>query len=329
MPPETAQHERTLMAWPCRRELWGGELTAAKAEYAAVANALSDFEPVTMVASSPEDINEARSALSRVIEVIEIRLDDSWMRDHGPIFCLGTGGRRAGVHFRFNAWGEKFERWDRDEDAGAVLAVRYGDESYQAPFVLEGGSVIIDGKGRLVTTEQCLLHPNRNPDLGREDLESGLHDYLGAREVVWLGRGLHEDRDTDGHVDLIALFNDAGSLLLQARPPRDPDHEAMAENRERAVKAGLDVIDFPPLAHGQVGGETIVLSYLNLYLCNGAAIVPLAGAASPATDEEALDLLSKFLPGRQIVGTPGLTIAFGGGGPHCITQQLPARVARS
>jgi agmatine deiminase len=258
----------------------------------------------------------------------EVPLDDSWIRDNGPIFCLDRGGRRAGVHFRFNAWGRKFGRWDRDEDAGAILAIRYGDEFYQAPLVLEGGSVVVDGKGRLVTTEQCLLHPNRNPDLGRHDIESALRDYLGAREVVWLGRGLNEDRDTDGHVDLIALFNDAGSLLLQARPPGDPDHEAMAENRERALKAGLDVIDFPPLAHGQVGGQTVVHSYLNLYLCNGAAIVPLAGAASRATDEEALDLLSTLLPGRQIVGTPGLTISFGGGGPHCITQQVPARVAR-
>ncbi|HXW81400.1 MAG TPA: agmatine deiminase family protein [Acidimicrobiales bacterium] len=329
MPPETAHHERTLMAWPCRRELWGAELAAAKAEYAAVANALVDFEPVTMVVSGPVDQNEARSALTGAIEIIEVPLDDSWMRDNGPVFCLERGGRRAGVHFRFNAWGQKFEKWDRDEDAGATLAVRYGDESYQAPLVLEGGSVIVDGKGRLVTTEQCLLHPNRNPDLGRGDVERALRDYLGAREVVWLGRGLREDRDTDGHVDLIALFNDAGSLLLQSRPPGDPDHEAMAENRERAVRAGLDVIDFPTLAHAQVGGRTVVHSYLNLYLCNGAAIVPLAGAASPATDEEALDLLSKWLPDRQILGTPGCTLAFGGGGPHCITQQVPARLGRA
>ena len=197
--------------------------------------------------------------------------------------------------------------------------------SYQAPLVLEGGSVVVDGAGRLVTTEQCLLHPNRNPDLSKGDIANALRHYLGVREVVWLGRGLREDRDTDGHIDLIALFNDAGSLLLQARPAGDPDHEAMAENRERAIAAGLDVIEFSPLAYGEVDGRPIVHSYLNLYLCKGAAIVPLAGAASPATDDEALDLLAKLLPGRQIVGTPGLTLAFGGGGPHCITQQVPAR----
>ncbi len=325
MPPETAEHERTLMAWPCRRELWGAQLLAAKAEYAAVANALSDFEPVTMVVAGPADRNEAGSALAGVVEVVEIPLDDSWMRDNGPIFCLDGQGRRAGVHFRFNAWGRKFSRWDRDETAGATLAARYGDASYQAPLVLEGGSVVVDGAGRLVTTEQCLLHPNRNPDLSKGDIANALRHYLGVREVVWLGRGLREDRDTDGHIDLIALFNDAGSLLLQARPAGDPDHEAMAENRERAIAAGLDVIEFSPLAYGEVDGRPIVHSYLNLYLCKGAAIVPLAGAASPATDDAALDLLAKLLPGRQIVGTPGLTLAFGGGGPHCITQQVPAR----
>jgi agmatine deiminase len=317
------------MAWPCRRELWGGELAVAKAQYAAVANAVSDFEPVTMVASGPRDRDEARVALAGAVEVVEVPLDDSWMRDNGPIFCLDGRGRRAGVHFRFNAWGQKFSTWDRDENAGATLAARYGDVFYQAPLVLEGGSVVVDATGRLVTTEQCLLHPNRNPDLSRDDIEIALRHYLGAREVVWLGRGLREDRDTDGHVDLIALFDDAGSLLLQGRPPHDPDHDAMADNRERAIRSGLDVIDFPPLAHGQVAGRTIVHSYLNLYLCNGAAIVPLAGPASPATDEEALALLTELLPGRQIIGVPGLTIAFGGGGPHCITQQVPARAAAS
>ena len=145
---------------------------------------------------------------------------------------------------------------------------------------------------------------------------------------MWLGRGIHEDRDTDGHVDLIAVFTDAGKLLLQSGPKGSPDHESMAENRRRAVEAGLEVLDFAPLAHGEVSGQIFVHSYLNLYLCNGAAIVPLAGSASPETDDEALDLLADALPGREIIGTPGLTTAFGGGGPHCITQQIPAKVTQ-
>jgi agmatine deiminase len=317
------------MAWPCRRELWEDQLEAAKREYAGVANLVSDFEPVTMVASGPADAAEARAALSAAIEVIEVPLDDSWMRDNGPVFALDGQGRRAGVHFGFNAWGAKFTTWDRDERAGGMLAGRFGDVAYRAPLILEGGSFIVDGAGRLVTTEQCLLNVNRNPQLDKAQIEELLRRYLGVGAVVWLGLGLKEDRDTDGHVDLIAVFTDAGKLLLQCRPGGDPDEQAMAENRERALGAGLDVIDFGPLAHGVVRGQTVVHSYLNLYLCNGAAIVPLAGPASAGTDEEALDAVAAALPGREIVGTPGLTIAFGGGGPHCITQQVPARTGNT
>jgi agmatine deiminase len=329
MPDETTRHERTLMAWPCRRELWGEQIQAAKHEYAGVANAVAAFEPVTMVASGPADAAEARRALAAGIEVIELPLDDSWLRDSGPIFCLDREGRRAGVHFRFNAWGEKFPGWDRDEAAGGVLAARYSEESYEAPLILEGGSVLPNPAGRLLTTEQCLLNPNRNPKLSQEDIDRRLREFLGVSDVVWLKCGLLEDRDTDGHVDLIASFTDAGVLLLQSRPPDDPDHESMAENHERALAAGLEVVEFSPLAHGEVNGERIVCSYLNLYLCNGAAVVPLAGAASPDTDDEALDLLAGALPNREIIGTPGLIIAFGGGGPHCITQQIPAGAAQT
>lgn len=325
MPPETAPHERTLMAWPCRTELWGPHLEAAKNEYAGVANAVAAFEPVTMVAPGPAAAAEARARLAGNVEVVEIDLDDSWMRDNGPIFVVDRSGHRAGVHFRFNAWGEKFEGWDRDEAAGGILASRYGDMTYEAPLVLEGGSVLIDGKGRLVTTEQCLLSTNRNPELERAAIEAALVAYLGASEVVWLSAGLSEDRDTDGHIDGIAVFTDSGELVLQARPPGDPDHEAMAENRERAAAAGLGVLDFTPLIHGTAGGATVGLTYLNLYLCNGAAIVPLAGGGSVETDEEALDALRSLLPDREVVGVPGLVLSYGGGGPHCITQQVPAR----
>jgi agmatine deiminase len=327
MPPESAEHEATIMAWPCRAGLWDDLMPAAKTEYAGVANAIAEFEPVVMVASSPADAAEARAAVSRRAEVVQMPLDDSWLRDNGPIFCLDDQGRRAGVHFRFNAWGAKFTGWERDEQAGGVLAHRYGDRVYDAPLILEGGSVIVDRAGRAVTTEQCLLHPNRNPDLSKADIQSLLEDYLGATEVVWLGCGLAEDRDTDGHVDLIAAFTDSGSLLLQARPPSDPNYERMADNRERAKRVGLDVIDFAPLARAEVGGQAIAHSYLNLYLCNRAAIVPLADGTNRGADEEAIDALRLAFPDREVIGVAGLTLAFGGGGPHCITQQIPARTS--
>ena len=327
MPPETAPHDRTLMGWPCRTELWNGQLAAARAAYAGVANAVAAFEPVTMVVPDAGAAAEARPVLSAGVELLELPLDDSWMRDNGPIFAVDGTGQRAGVHFRFNSWGGKFVGWDRDEAAGSALAARYGDTAYEIPMVLEGGSVIIDGDGRLLTTEQCLLHPNRNPSLDRSAIEEILRDALGATEVVWLGRGLVEDRDTDGHIDLVAVVADDGRLILQSRPPGDPDHEAMAENHERAGAAGFDIIDFPVLTYDKVEGDTVVHSYLNLYLCNGAAIVPLAGGDAVGADEEALERLRAALPGREIVGVPGLVIAYGGGGPHCITQQVPMRRA--
>lgn len=320
MPPETAPHERTLISWPCRRELWGSVLDDAKREYAGVATAVAAFEPVTVVASTASDAAEARRATGDQVEVIEVALDDSWVRDNGPIFVTGGPQQRLGVHFRFNAWGEKFEGWEHDLAAGATLAALFATDAVEAPLVLEGGSICVDGKSRVVTTEQCLLNPNRNPGLSREDIEQGLHAYLGTTEVVWFGSGLVGDRDTDGHIDMFTAVTDDDALLLQSRPPGDPDHQAMAENKRRAEAAGFTVIDFPPLAHGDVEGNPVMLSYLNLYLCNGGVVVPLAGAP---TDDEALQRIGAAYPDRRVVGVPGLTIACGGGGPHCITQQVP------
>jgi agmatine deiminase len=321
MPAEHAPHERTLMAWPCRRELWKGEIERARAEHAAVANAIAAFEPVTMVCASPEDAAAARAALANAADVVQLPIDDSWLRDSGPIFVVGRDGARAAVHFGFNAWGEKFHPYDRDAAIGGILGARHADEVYRAPFVLEGGSVCVDGLGTVVTTEQCLLHPNRNPGMSREEIGQGLQDHLGADRVVWLGRGLVEDRDTDGHVDLIAAFTAGGAMLLQTRPPGDPDHEPMADNHERATAAGLDVIAFEPLARGTVAGQEVVHSYLNLYVANRCVVVPTAGDEQ---DAAALEAIAGAYPEREVVGVPGLTLAFGGGGPHCITQQVPA-----
>jgi agmatine deiminase len=320
MPAEWARHERTLMAWPTRLELWGDQLEAAREDYAATANAIAAFEPLTMVCASAAEAAQARAALTAAAEVVDLPIDDSWLRDNGPIFVADGDGRRAGVHFGFNAWGEKFAPWDRDAAVGALLVEHVGDLCYEAPFVLEGGSIHVDGEGTLLTTEECLLHPNRNPGMTREEIEVGLRDHLGVETIVWLGQGLVEDRDTDGHVDMIAAFTRPGEVLLQALEPGAASHERMADNRARLVAAGLEVIDFPILALVQVAGEEVAVSHLNFYLCNGAAIVPLAGLD---TDAEALERIGAAYPGREIVGVPGRVIAYGGGGPHCITQQVP------
>ena len=324
MPAEWARHERTLMAWPCRIELWGAQLERARREYVATANAVAAFEPVTMVCAGQEHAAQARAALAGEVEIVVLPIDDSWLRDSGPIFVLDGDGRRAGVHFRFNAWGEKFPPWDKDAAVGGMLIERLGDPEYDAPFVLEGGAINVDGEGTLLTTEQCLLNPNRNPSLSREQIEQGLRDHLGVERVVWLGRGLAEDRDTDGHVDLIAAFTRPGQVLLQAAGPGNPNHEPMLENRERLQDAGIDVVDFPVLPYQKVDGEQVACSHLNFYLCNGAVIVPVA---DQPTDAEALERIAAAYPDREVIGVPGVTIAFGGGGPHCITQQVPAAVS--
>ena len=324
MPPEWAPHERTLMAWPCRRELWGSTLAAAKQQYVGVANAVAAFEPVTMVVAGPQDAEEARLVLTERVEIVELPIDDSWLRDSGPIFTLDdTTGERRAVQFGFNAWGEKFEPYDADATLATRLCEHLGEPVTPSPLVLEGGSIGVDGAGLLVTTEQCLLHPTRNPDWSREDIEAELRERLGIREVAWLGLGLLEDRDTDGHVDLIAAFTAPGELLLQHVPEEDPNHDAMQENRARAEAAGLRVTPFPLLPRLVVADEEIVASYLNFYVGAQFVVVPTAGLPE---DDEALERIAAAYPAQEVVGVPGEVIAYGGGGPHCITQQVP-RVA--
>ena len=324
MPPEWAPHERTLMAWPCRRDLWGTELAAAKRQYSGVANAVAAFEPVTMVVADPVAAEEARSVLTEGVEIVPLAVDDSWLRDSGPIFTLDEEtGARAAVQFGFNAWGEKFHPFDQDATLATRLCEHMGEPVTRSELILEGGSIGVDGNGVLITTEQCLLHPSRNPDRSRDEIEEELCARLGVREVVWLGLGLLEDRDTDGHVDLIAAFTAPGELLLQAVGMEDPNHDAMEENRLRAESAGLAITPFPLLPRLVVADEEIVASYLNFYVGADFVVVPTAGLPE---DVEALERIALAYPAQEVVGVRGEVIAYGGGGPHCITQQVPAVV---
>ncbi|HEX4011773.1 MAG TPA: agmatine deiminase family protein [Solirubrobacteraceae bacterium] len=318
-PAEWEPHERTLMGWPCRAELWGETMGQARADYATVANAIAAFEPVTMIANPGADAADARAACAAGVEVVELPLDDSWLRDCGPIY-VDHDGARVAVHFGFNAWGERFAPWDRDAAVGALIARRLGDPVRDGGMVLEGGSIVTDGTGMLLTTEQCLLNPNRNPSMSREDIEATLRSRLGVTDIVWLGRGLLEDRDTDGHVDLIAAFTAPGHALLQTVAEDNPNFAHCAENRVRLAAAGVAVTEVPFLPYAEVAGETVAASYLNLYICNRAVIVPVAGAE---TDQAALAIIAAAYPDREVVPVPGLVIAYGGGGPHCITQQVP------
>ena len=322
MPGEWEAHELTIMGWPCRHELWGETISRARADCADVANAIAAFEPVVMIANPGVDASEARAACGPGVEIVELALDDSWLRDCGPIYVRDVDGRRRAIHFRFNAWGEKFAPWDHDAEVGALVARRLGDPVTEAPIVLEGGSILSDGAGTILTTEECLLNPNRNPELNRDQIEGTLERYLGAQRVVWLGEGLVEDRDTDGHVDLIASFVAPGRVLLQTVDESNPNHERCAENLRRLDRAGIEVTELPFLPYVEVAGEQVAASYLNLYICNGAVIVPTSGVA---TDEQALAIIRGAYPDRELVSVPGAVLAYGGGGPHCITQQVPAR----
>src|SRR6202046_1912878 len=189
-PAEWEPHERTIMGWPCRTELWGDMLGQARADYATVANAVAAFEPVTMIANAGSEAAQARAACAAAVEIVELGLDDSWLRDTGPIYTYGDDGERIAVHFGFNAWGEKFEGYDRDATVGAEIARRLGDRVVDGGIVLEGGSVLTNGAGTLLTTEQCLLNPNRNPSLDREQIESRLAAAPGVETSGCVGAGL-------------------------------------------------------------------------------------------------------------------------------------------
>jgi agmatine deiminase len=320
MPPEWERHERTIICWPARAEAWRGPggLDQARRDYATIIDAVARFEPVLLVVD-PSQEAEARAAVTGDAEVAAIPIDDSWVRDSGPIFVRDEAGNRAGVSFRFNGWGEKFAPWDDDDALAGRLVGRLGDPLLQAPIVLEGGSIHVDGTGALITTEQCLLEPHRNPELGKDEIEAALRAWLGVERVVWLGRGLVEDADTDGHVDNICAPLGPGRVLLQTvTDEANPNFEHCEENRLRLEAAGFEVVSMPHLPYAT---PDTVVPYTNFYVANGAVIVPTIGAES---DGEALRLLGELHPGREVVPVPGATLAHGGGGVHCITQQIPA-----
>lgn len=321
MPAEFEPHRATLMEWPTitRAEFWGDLFDRAKADFAAMANAVAAFEPVVMV-TDPAQAPEARAMCSHSVEILPVPIDDSWMRDNGPIFVTDGSGGVALVQFGFNAWGEKYLPYDRDALVPERVAEHLGIRRYQAPMILEGGSFFVDGEGTLLTTEQCLLHPNRNPGMTREQIERTLGDHLGVDRVIWLGQGHPLDRDTDGHVDAIAQYVRPGTVLLDVpADPADPYHETGIDNLERlrtardAAGREIEIVVFE-------AGTPSSTAYMNHYLVNGGVIVPADGEPN---DEAALEQLRAVYADREIVTVPGKTILEGGGGPHCITQQIP------
>jgi agmatine deiminase len=347
MPAEFAPHAGCWMLWPERPDNWRLGAQPAQRAFADVAAAIARFEPVS-VGVSAAHFEFARALLPPAVRVVEMSHDDAWMRDVGPTFVTNPRGERRGVDWRFNAWGGLagglYFPWDQDDlVAGKVLEIERCDR-YRAPIVNEGGAIHVDGEGTALVTEQCLLNPNRNPGLSREDIEHYLREYLGVETVIWLGQGVIDD-ETSGHVDNLACFVKPGAVALTwTDNRRDPQfavsHDACARLAAARDARGrrLRVIKLPmpgPLRYAEreaggvqhrdatrarLAGMRLAASYVNFYIANGGVVMPLL---DPRTDAAAAAALRRAFPGRKVVGVAAREILLGGGNIHCITQQVP------
>lgn len=301
----------------------------AEDAHAQVARTIAEFEPVSMIVQPGPAVDRAIELCGGRVEIVELPIDDSWFRDSGPIYVEDGDNDRIATDWTFNGWGTKYAPWDQDDLIAGRWAERAGHRSKRIPMVLEGGSLTVDGEGTLVTTVQCLMHPNRNPTMTKLDIEERLGDELGISTVVWLPYGLADDNDTDGHVDNVAAFARPGTLVVQGcADPDEPDWLRMNVNarwaRGTADAAGrlLEVIEIPVLPFVQIGGERCPVPYGNFYIGNGFVLVPTAGHAA---DADMLAIIAEQFPDREVIGLDvGPILAYGGGGIHCITQQVPA-----
>jgi len=347
MPAEWEPHAGTWMLWPERTDTWRENAAPAQAAFAAVASAIAKSEPLTMGVSA-EQFDAARRALPAGVRVIELSSNDAWMRDVGPTFVVDRRGRVRGIDWMFNAWGGKsggaYADWSLDDHVAAKVLEIEGKPRYHAPFILEGGAIHVDGQGTLLTTEECLLNPNRNPTLRRAQIESLLERHLNVREIIWLGRGVFND-ETDGHVDNLCCFVRPGEVALTwCDDPEDPQYdisraafEVLANAKDvrgrrlkvhKLMQPGplymtdeeADGIELSPGSKPRRAGDRLAGSYVNFYIANRHIVMPLLDAR---TDRAAKAAIAKLFPRRQVIGVPSREILLGGGNIHCITQQQP------
>ena len=314
MPAKWDKHEATIMVFPPEQNWKGYGLREARQEWKTVANTISEVEPVQMVVD-PRDAKIAQKLLSSEIELLELPVNDGWARDTAPLFLKNTKGERRAAGFIFNGWGAKFPPFKDDALLKARLCAKWNVPMYPINVVAEGGGVLVDGEGTIITTEECLLHKNRNPGVDKATIERRLLDGLGAKKVIWLGRGLTPDPVTDGHIDGMAAYVGPGSVLLHSTMHKsEPNYKILADAKRRLKEATdakgrkLEVINLP-LAK-EVG-------HMNFYICNEAVVVPTAGVKRD--DDKPLGILREIFPERKVIGVSSVILAEGGGGVHCIT----------
>ncbi|MEO1406608.1 MAG: agmatine deiminase family protein [Pseudomonadota bacterium] len=331
MPAEWEPHSRTLIGWPCREWSWGPTLGQGREEFARIANTIAAYEPVTMVCANEEHSRDARARLSETVDIVVRPMDGSWLRDNGPIFVT-NGTELKARHFRFNAWGERHADRDRDARLGATLARDFGVESTPIDVVLEGGAVTVDGAGTMIAPERCVMHPTRNWYLSKEQVEADLSEALGLDRVIWIEEGLTEDqtRDpdrmyygTDGHIDLFMCFIGFDRVLMLEVPEDNVNFQPLAASRAVLKSAGIEVVGFPHMSGFEADGRHFIAPYMNFYICNGAVIMPQAGA-DPEADEAARTELERHFPDRDVIGMLMRAAPMQGGAIHCLTQQVPA-----
>ncbi|MBI2502528.1 MAG: agmatine deiminase family protein [Candidatus Latescibacteria bacterium] len=342
MPAEWAPHRATWLGWPHNRSDWPGKLAPIPWVYGEIVRKLTPGEQVCILVNSPSHQAQASRVLWRVgvgmeaVEFYQLPTDRGWTRDFGPFFirCEQPHPEVAVVRFHFNAWA-KYPDWELDCQVPLRVAQQRGLRLFEAstagrPVVLEGGSIEVNGEGVLLTTEECLLDPEvqvRNPDLGREEMEVVLGDYLGAEQVLWLGRGIAGD-DTHGHIDDLCRFVNPRTVVLAGEPDgRDENHRPLEENRERLegfrLRDGsrLEVVRLPMPAPLYLDGQRLPASYANFYIGNSAVLVP---TFNDPRDRQALGLLAELFPDRQVLGIHAVDLVWGLGTLHCLTQQEPA-----
>jgi agmatine deiminase len=327
MPAEWEPHEATWIAWPHNRNDWPGRFAPIPWVYAEIVRKLSSVEKVRILVRDGAEEARARRVLRKAgaameaVEFFPCPTNRVWTRDYGPLFVKNRRGAVALTGWGFNAWA-KYDDWQQDAAVPAALAERLGLPLASPGLVLEGGSIDVNGAGLLLTTEECLLSPvqARNPGVGRRELERHFRRYLGVTQVVWLNRGIAGD-DTHGHVDDLARFVSADTVVVAAEPDRsDPNHAPLAENYDRLSAAGLRVVKLP-MPHPLVfAGQRLPASYANFYIANGLVLVP---TFNDPNDRVALATLARHFPDREVVGIHCTELIWGLGALHCMTQQQP------